>query len=348
MSGGIDSTAVVSLMKKAGQQKIRTLAVTFPGNELDESYFAKKAAEKYGVEHTVYPLTEKEVLDDIEKFITVIDQPTIDGLNTWFVSKAASGIGLKVVMSGLGGDELFGGYSTFRYLPSMELINRIPFSRYAGKAAAPFVKNLIPAKAHQYLKNTEEEEAAYKLFRDLFTEEEIKILFDESRPGFSQPVNNNHNNSDTSFAGRHNTLKYVSFLETTNYMANQLLRDSDMFSMCHSLELRVPFVDDRLYAAVLKYIDKGYDKNNPKKMLVDAVGDLPSEIVNRRKMGFTFPFDAWLRNGQLGVMVNDFIGSANSILNKKGVQDILRRFNSGKVHWSRLWALFVLSRFLKD
>lgn len=349
LSGGIDSTSIVSLMKQAGQQKIKTISVTFPGSSLDESHFANLAVRKYDVDHTEYPLTEDEVINDIEFFFEAVDQPTVDGLNTYFVSKAASDLGLKVVMSGLGGDELFGGYSTFRYIPILEFINRIPFSGLAIKAAAPFVKNFVPTKAHEYLKNSDEENASYRLFRGLFTGEEINELYNGSLSSDFQQLTHEHRFSSgvyhLTFITRHSALKYVSYLETTNYMANQLLRDSDTFSMCHSLELRVPFVDDRLFSVVLKYIDKGYDKNNPKRMLIDAVGDLPEEIINRKKMGFTFPFDEWMRNGKLGGLVKENIISGNNSFNKKGVEDLIRKFNAGKVHWSRLWALFVLNKF---
>ncbi len=346
LSGGIDSTSVVSLMRKAGQQNIRTISVSFPGNKLDESSFAKIAAEKYGVDHTEYPLTETEVMNDIDKFFCAIDQPTIDGLNTYFVSKAAASLGLKVVMSGLGGDELFGGYSSFRYIPQMEVINKIPFSGIAMKMLTPFIKHIIPSKAVEYMKNSGEDTASYKLFRDLFTNEELKSLgrndYYESALQDEESLPSIYHST---FITRHSALEYVSYLETTNYMANQLLRDSDIFSMCHSLELRVPFVDDRLYSVVLKYIDKGYNKNHPKRMLVDAVGDLPEEIINRKKMGFTFPFDEWMRNGKLGGMVKDNIISGNNSFSKKGVEDLIVKFDKGKVHWSRLWALFVLNQF---
>ena len=348
LSGGIDSTSVISLMKNAGNRKIRTLSVTFPGSRLDESLFAKKAAEKYNIEHTEYPLTEADVLNNIENFFSAADQPTIDGLNTYFVSKAAADLGLKVVLSGLGGDELFGGYSTFRYIPTLEFINRIPFSSLAVKAAAPFVKNLVPSKAHEYLKNSDEEKASYKLFRGLFTNDELKKITNEHLSADRQSFNHydsDFNIYDSTFITRYSALKYVSYLETTNYMSNQLLRDSDTFSMCHSVELRVPFVDDRLYSVILKYIDKGYDKNYPKRMLIDSVGDLPEEIINRKKMGFTFPFDEWMRKGKLGMIVKDSISSGNYRFNKTGVEKLISEFDKGKVHWSRLWALFVLSRF---
>jgi asparagine synthase (glutamine-hydrolysing) len=135
-----------------------------------------------------------------------------------------------------------------------------------------------------------------------------------------------------------NDKQFVCYLETSFYMANQLLRDSDVFSMAHSLELRVPFVDHKLYEAVLPYLDDAYDKNFPKKMLVEAVGDLPDEIVQRPKMGFTFPFEDWIMNGQLKNLINERLKDLDVKLNIEH-----SKLDIDRVHWSRLWALFVIS-----
>jgi asparagine synthase (glutamine-hydrolysing) len=125
-------------------------------------------------------------------------------------------------------------------------------------------------------------------------------------------------------------------------MRNQLLRDSDVFSMAHSLELRVPFVDHLLYGAVLPFLDGGFDRKYPKKMLVDAVGDLPNELVNRPKQGFTFPFADWLMNGQLKDLM---IEGLKDLKNKLSIDH--SSLNISKLHWSRLWALFIASQFQK-
>jgi asparagine synthase (glutamine-hydrolysing) len=351
LSGGVDSTSIVSLMKQIGQEKVRTISVIFPGNKLDESNYARLAANKYDVEHTEYPLTESEVIDDLNKFFDAIDQPTVDGLNTYFVSKAAASLGLKVVMSGLGGDELFGGYPSFKHYRNLNLINQIPASGVLMNAAIPFSKSMLPAKAIEYFRNPQEENSIYKLFRGLFTEEELRIL------GWHSPT---HSENDLSFEEslssnlkskiviRNSPLQYVSFMESTNYMANQLLRDSDVFSMAHSLELRVPFVDNRLYAGVLKYLDNGYNKKYPKKLLTDAVGDIPSELVNREKMGFTFPFADWIMKGEFNDIMKDTLlnGEITRIIDSKAAGELLRKFNEGKVKWSRIWALFILDRFM--
>jgi asparagine synthase (glutamine-hydrolysing) len=136
-------------------------------------------------------------------------------------------------------------------------------------------------------------------------------------------------------------LQYVSMMESCFYMRNQLLRDSDVFSMAHSLELRVPFVDHLLYAAVLPCLDDAYDKNFPKKMLVEAVGEIPLELVNRPKMGFTFPFADWIRNGQLKDLMIESLKKLNNIFT---TDDLL--LTTDKLHWSRSWALYILAQYV--
>ena len=365
LSGGIDSTAIVSLMRQIGHEKIKTISVTFPGDKLDESKYSNIASKKYATNHFEYRLTEDEVINALDKIFNSMDQPTVDGVNTYFVSKAAHSFGLKVVMSGLGGDELFGGYPTFKYIPRIERFLKmkkfLPLSGTLMRLTAEFAKNKIPAKGAEFLKMPDAPNASYRLFRGLFTDEEIarlgitfqnchSELDEECHPelveGHSelclprldgvegQPFN-------------HSPIQSVSFLESTRYMANQLLHDSDVFSLAHSLELRVPFVDHLLYASVLPYLDSGYDASFPKKMLVDAVGDIPDEIVHRPKMGFTFPFASWMKNGKPKNVVKEKLLSNNSLpgLNSSAIEKMFADFEKGKVHWSRVWALIAAQRY---
>lgn len=352
LSGGIDSTAIVSLMRQVGKEKIKTVSIVFPDSKFDESKYSRLAAKRYNTEHIEIPFTEKDLLDDFEYIMSVMDQPTIDGINTYFVSKAAKQAGLKVVLSGLGGDELFGGYPSFNLIPKFQRIKNLPFAKMFMKAAAPLLKNKLPAKAIYYMKNPDEPNAEYKLIRGLFTEQELQTIgwkSDSLQSSIISPQTMDDimtTNEPFSPLGNErmielmNEKQFVCYLETSFYMANQLLRDSDVFSMAHSLELRVPFVDHKLYTTVLPYLDDAYDKNFPKKMLVEAVGDLPDEIVNRPKMGFTFPFEDWIRNGQLKVLMNKRLKDLEVKLNIEHSSLNLR-----KLHWSRLWALFVLSRY---
>ena len=343
LSGGIDSTAIVSMMREVGHQKIKTISVTFPGNKLDESKYSNLAAKKYETDHFEYRLEEKELIDDFEKIIESMDQPTIDGINTYFVSKAAASFGLKVVLSGLGGDELFGGYPSFINIPKYQRIKSLPLARQLMKAASVLAKNQLPAKAIEYFKNPDTPNAEYKLIRGLFTDHELNELgwHSESQMSNVKWQNPKQQMTNDGFS----PLQYVSMMESCVYMRNQLLRDSDVFSMAHSLELRVPFVDHLLYGAVLPYLDSSFDRKFPKKMLVDAVGDLPYEVVNRPKQGFTFPFADWIKSGKIKDSINDTLMSTNSPFDKKEIDNFIKIFESGKLHWSRIWALYIASRF---
>ncbi|MBE7477843.1 MAG: asparagine synthase (glutamine-hydrolyzing) [Ignavibacteriales bacterium] len=370
LSGGIDSTAIVSLMRQTGHDKIKTISVTFPGHQLDESKYSNLAAKKYETNHFEYRLQEDELINDFEKIIEAMDQPTIDGINTYFVSKAAASFGLKVVLSGLGGDELFGGYPSFINIPKYQRIKSLPFSRSLMKIAGTVLKGKIPAKAIEYFKNPNSPNAEYRMIRGLCTDNELRALRWLSEGQTSngkwqmenalQPMTNAQFTNDpmtkdyfsqiviASEAKQSlSPLQYISYLESCNYMRNQLLRDSDAFSMTHSLELRVPFVDHLLYANVLPYLDNGFDKSFPKKMLVDAVSDLPAEIVHRPKQGFTFPFADWIKKGKMKDSINDSLNSSKmkNYFNPQSLLNLNNEFQKNKIHWSRVWAMYVLSRF---
>jgi asparagine synthase (glutamine-hydrolysing) len=354
LSGGIDSTSIVSLMRQIGHEKIKTISVTFPGFIHDEAEYSNIAAQEFETDHHEYRLQEHEIIDELDKIIEGMDQPTIDGINTYFVSKAAKEFGLKVVLSGLGGDELFGGYPSFYNIPKYQRINRLPFAKLAMKAAIPFVKNRLPAKALRYMKEPDRINAEYILVRGLFTDDELSDLgWKNSFPhpfchpelveGSPSVIANPPWREKQSL----NPLQHVSFLESTFYMRNQLLRDSDVFGMAHSIELRVPFVDHHLYGTVLPYLHSSYDRNESKRMLVDAVGDLPNEISNRMKMGFTFPFDVWMRSGKLHNVIKDTLLHKDKFdfIPLAGRKLLLDKFERRKIHWSRVWALQILANF---
>lgn len=360
LSGGIDSTAIVSLMRQAGQEKIKTISVTFPGFVYDEAEFSNVAAQAFGTNHYEYRLQEQEIIDELEKIITVMDQPTIDGINTYFVAKAAKSFGLKVVLSGLGGDELFGGYPSFYKIPRYHRIANLPFAPLAMKAAIPFFKNKLPAKAVQFMKEPKRDNAEYILMRGLFTDDELKELgwkhsyihpfmqFDKGNQNSGIQYRESIKEYAADSKKYLNPLQHVSYLESTFYMRNQLLRDSDVFSMAHSLELRVPFVDHLLYKTVLPYLHYGFDKDETKRMLVNAAGDIPKVISERLKMGFTFPFDVWMRNGKLKEIVKDSLLSDKSLhpFPVETRKYLLNKFENKKIHWSRIWTLFILSKIV--
>ena len=348
LSGGIDSTAVVSLMRQAGQNNIATFSIVFDDQELDESYYSRIAAQTYNTEHHEWRVSRSEFFALKDEFMESMDSPTIDGINTWMVARFARKHGFKVVTSGVGGDEFFYGYNgTFRQLPAlMKYLGAVPsvIKKAALKTMGfPFVKNKNPRKinkAASLLEASPDLGMGYLAYRGLFSKQDIKELI-----------------SDKNFAHEAVSIDMVAFLpelpekaekeqkvsvlETSCYLASQLLPDSDRFSMAHALELRVPLVD-RIVAENLSRIDPKlfYDqKNTPKALLVKAVGDIPDEIVYRKKQGFTLPIGRWTKDEKWE--------PESGLLNKDVCEKINAAFRSGKLHWSRRWGLEVLDRWFR-
>ena len=261
LSAGIDSGALLGLMRDAGQKKIRAITLgfdEFSGTAEDEVPLAAEVAQHYGAEHIVRRVSEQEFRDDLPHILEAMDQPSIDGVNTWFVSKAAKEAGLKVALSGLGGDELFAGYPSFRDIPRWRALYgafaAIPFS---GKLARKLVVALAPSfarrqpKAAGMLEHAASWPGAYLLRRGLFLPHELPTLLgdDMAREGlrrlnYAQSIRMQLTPDPGSNVAR------VGVLEASNYMRNQLLRDADWAGMAHSLEIRVPLVDWQLTKAL--------------------------------------------------------------------------------------------------
>jgi asparagine synthase (glutamine-hydrolysing) len=303
LSSGIDSGALVGLMRDAGQQEIQTVTVAFEefrGTREDEAPIAAEVASRYGTRHTMRVVTEQEFRDDLPRILEAMDQPTIDGLNTWFVSKAARELGLKVAISGLGGDELFGGYSSFRDVPlwvrTFAIPGRIPglgeLTRYL--LTRVFSQSLNP-KAAGLLKYGGNYAGAYLLRRGVFMPWELQAVVgaEIARMGLRRLNPIPHIEAQlkpkpkTSF-GR------IAVLESSLYMRNQLLRDTDWASMAHSLEVRVPLVDVKLLRHVALVSTKS--RSLSKRALGNSPRvPLPRKVIERPKTGFGTPIQAWLQ-----------------------------------------------------
>jgi asparagine synthase (glutamine-hydrolysing) len=305
LSSGIDSGALVGLMRDAGQADIQTVTLAFEefrGRREDEAPMAAEIAAQYGTRHTTRIVTEQEFHDDLPKILDAMDQPTIDGLNTWFVSKAARELGLKVAISGLGGDELFGGYPSFRDVPlcvrSFAVPSRIPgvgdLARWLLTGLSHF-SGIIKPKTPGLLKYGGRYAGAYFLRRGLFMPWELETMVsaDVACRGMRRldPIRlierQMKPEPTTSFAK-------VAVLESSLYMRNQLLRDTDWASMAHSLEVRVPLVDAQLLSHVVPLTTKS--RLLPKQILGNSPSrPLPSKAVERPKTGFGTPVQAWLQ-----------------------------------------------------
>lgn len=306
LSAGIDSSSLVGLMCDAGASDVQTVTLAFDefaGSASDEAPLAEAVARQYGTKHTTRRVGRQEFEQDLPIILQAMDQPSIDGINSWFVSKAAAELGLKVAVSGLGGDELFGGYPSFRDIPRWVAWLRLPGSvpllgRAVRTMSAPLTPYLgVSPKAAGMLELGGTWEGAYLLRRGLFMPWELPALLGEemAREGLRrlQPL---------AWIGAllspmpEREFCRVACLESAIYMRNQLLRDADWAGMAHSLEIRVPLVDSRLLAAAAGLVlhDSGWNKQRlalaPSRPLIEAVAGRP-------KTGFTTPIGEWMSQG---------------------------------------------------
>jgi asparagine synthase (glutamine-hydrolysing) len=290
LSSGIDSTALVALATEAAGGPPRTVTLRFQefaGRSFDEAPLADRFARQLGSDHVTRLVTREEFIADLPKLFDAMDQPTIDGTNTWFVSKAAAEHRLKVAISGLGGDELFGSYPSFRTLPHIVTTARVPF---AAAAAGRLARN---PKAEAVARYGTTWAGAYLLMRGLFLPDDLPSLMgaDAAREGLERLAILDHiggtidPDPGTSF-GR------VAALEASLYMRNQLLRDTDWASMAHSLEVRTPLVDATLLRQIAPLLM--VEKQRCKRHFAESpTTPLPSWLSGRKKTGFTVPLAEW-------------------------------------------------------
>ena len=310
LSAGIDSAAVVAFARESGATDLQTMTLRFAeyrGRDNDEAPLATGLATKYGVPHTIREITREEFYSELPKIFTAMDQPSVDGLNNFFISKAAAGLGLKVALSGTGGDELFGGYTSFRDIPRWMPITSI-LSRFRALSEGVYRLNRtlarrsrhISPKMGEILRHGSSYAGAYLVKRGRFLVEELPDVLpaDVAAEGLERlqilDVIEKTVSPDpgTPYAR-------VAALESSLYLRNQLLRDMDWASMAHSLEVRVPLVDAHLLQRVAPVLV--HRRGRGKGVLADAPRPpLPAAIRVRRKTGFTLPIREWLEKENAG------------------------------------------------
>ena len=302
LSGGIDSSAVVGLMSEVQQQPVKTFTIVFNEEEFSEAKYARIIAKKFNTDHHEFHLKPKDFLDELPLALKALDHPSGDGPNSYIVSRITRENGITMALSGLGGDELFAGYPVFsRYLKikDKQWLWKTPHAirKLAGTALTAAKPGITSNKAKQLLELMNVDLAnAFPLFRQVGNPETIQSLLRLQR----MPADQIKRVLQTQLNGKASalpSLSQVSIAEITTYMQNVLLRDTDQMSMAVALEVRVPFLDYKLVEYVLGIPDQFKKPVSPKKLLVDSLkGLLPDEIVNRKKMGFEFPWEAWLKN----------------------------------------------------
>ncbi|GAB1460114.1 asparagine synthase (glutamine-hydrolyzing) [Thauera sp.] len=304
LSAGLDSSTLVGLAREASPARLRTLTLSFDdlqGTQHDECPAASLIARHLDVDHTCIVLSAGEQEDELDRFFAAMDQPTIDGINTWFVSRAARQAGLKVALSGLGGDELLGGYATFAELPRLRARAQGSLWRHAPSLYRD-VHRLLgarlgwPPNAAGIPGCGTDPEGAYHLLKGVFMPWELDGVLDADalREGLHALAEKDAAHIET-LAGL-NDFGQVASLESVRYMRNQLLRDTDWVSMSHSLEIRVPLVDHVLSEALLGLAASGRLGAGKSMLPRTLARGLPDEILNRPKSGFVVPTWRWLRH----------------------------------------------------
>jgi asparagine synthase (glutamine-hydrolysing) len=309
LSSGVDSAALLGLMRDAGQRDIQAITLgyeEFRGRSEDEVPLARAAAAQYGARHTVRIVTRDEFRADLPKIIEAMDQPTIDGINTWFVGKAAHEQGLKAAISGLGGDELVGGYPSFRDIPRWVRLVRlsafVPFLGDVLRWSLATLNDLVPLahpKVSGFVKYAGSYAGAYLLRRGVFMPWELSDLMDEPflREGLRRLDPVNHIAAELE-PEPGTAWGKVAALEACLYLRNQLLRDADWAGMAHSLEVRLPLVD----ATLLQETAASFVSLTPtagKRLLANAPRvALPGPVQARAKTGFATPIERWLNDDE--------------------------------------------------
>jgi asparagine synthase (glutamine-hydrolysing) len=353
LSGGIDSSAVVALMSEVSDQPVDTFSVTFSEEEFDESRYSNLIAEKFNTRHTSVQLSPQDFLDELPNALQAVDSPTGDGINTYVVSKATRKAGITVALSGLGGDELFAGYSYFfNWIKTQKgLLPKIPklFRKPLAHALSSSSRSKHQRMADILNSDTLDLAGIYPMFRQVMSKQTAHLYYrNGSEESTIQRVLNEKRSAINDFP----LLSQLSIAELLGYTQNVLLKDTDQFSMASALEVREPFFDYLLVEYVLRIPDQIKFPKYPKSLLVESISPLlPDEIVHRRKKGFVLPWEHWMRNE-----LKDFCKSRLDSLEERGI------FQSGKlskkwdtfiggskgVLWSEFWHLIVLSTWLED
>jgi asparagine synthase (glutamine-hydrolysing) len=328
LSGGIDSS-IITLLTNQQHQNLKTVSIFFNENAYDESSYQNAVAAKIQGEKFAHLVKQQDFNEYLPQIINAMDMPTTDGINSWFISKYAHDDGLKAVLSGIGADELFGGYPSFKRIKHVGLLRRLPKSLFSAARyfKADRYKKLSYLQHDHYL-------ADYLLLRGIFVPDDIAKILDADVKQVDEVLF-----GDCSYPPIKNyNQQLASDFETNLYMQNQLLRDTDIMSMSHGLEVRVPFLDEEFKKVVENIAPQiRFDNHPPKKLLIDSFKDiLPETVWNRPKMGFSFPLQQWMK--QHADISNE------SLYTNKTAKSIIKQFKNDGVHWSKAFMLYQLNK----
>jgi asparagine synthase (glutamine-hydrolysing) len=361
LSSGLDSTALATLASRT-QSGIHTFTVVFPDAKFSEAEIARRTAKRLGTDHRELEISDREMVTRLDEAVAAFDQPSMDGVNTYFVSWAARQAGLKVALSGLGSDEIFGGYESFNRTASVA--RAAALSRFAPRSLRSVSSGAMvslggfltsPDAVRKGLASFIQPDAlphAYLYTRLLFTPQIVASELGNGADSWKELAWWRWFDDAASQARSMDDFSGVCWMESRSYLVNTLLRDTDAMSMKHSLEVRVPFLDSPLFEYVLALPEtQKRGMARPKELLIAALGDLlPEEIVTQKKRTFTFPWEYWLR-GAMGAQVAAGLADWSEVLESEIQGEFALKtwndFLSGRTSWSRPWSLFVMNEWVK-
>lgn len=326
LSGGIDSSILTIIADRYQGAQLNSLSINLEETDYTEKKYQEMVIKNMKGSHNEFFINYKEFIKNFDTIVNSMDQPSTDGINSWFVSKYAKENGLKAVLSGLGGDELFGGYPSFQRMPTLNWIKKAPSTliRSVGNHPNNRYKRL-------YYLSYDNPIGEYLFLRGFYSPPVIASILDVNLKQIDDLINDFPiNNQVTSLTGGNR----ASWFETNFYMQNQLLKDTDYMSMSHGVEVRVPFLDQDLISITLKIDPKiKFSSKTHKILLIEAFKDvLPEPVWNRKKMGFSFPFQEWMARCEK-------ISSPDKYKNKTA-KKLMNEFHKGKLHWSSAFALY--------
>jgi asparagine synthase (glutamine-hydrolysing) len=357
LSSGIDSAAIGALMRRVGARDLTALTIGFEAEQFDESDASRITAERLGIPHRILRLPATEMAASLDHAIWAMDQPTVDGMNTYWVCRAAAEAGCKVALSGQGGDELFGGYESLIWFERFSQMARWMKPMPRGAFRALLDRPVLPFRARKisYLFGADDPFVAAQLaVKVLFLASDVHSLLN---PEFAQ-------NSRESEAEEHLTywakqvngaplLDKIAYMDIETHLLPRLLRDGDSMSMAHSLEVRPVFLDHKVVEQVLAL--PASIRLQKKRLLLAATRELYpdglyEELISRPKRTFTFPFAHWLAH-DLRATINETFQDdrlrRTGLLNPAAVVPLWQQYlrSPASVGWSRIWSLFVLQRW---
>jgi asparagine synthase (glutamine-hydrolysing) len=354
LSGGIDSSALVSAATSIGAADLQTFTVGFDG-PASEAVAAQTIASQFGTTHHPLVVAGADVLRDLPTILERLDSPTIDGINSYYVARAVAESGIKAVLSGTGGDELFGGYPSFTRVPRATAARRTigPLWPAVAPVAGWFLPERLGARWRHFAAADGGLVESYRVQRGFLMPEELSALAgpalaDEAESGDAAARIAAVERERLEPHGQEQAVASIARMETRFYLESQLLRDIDAMSMAHGLEVRVPFVDHELLDAVWPELGFHPGMLTHKQLLHGTLArPLPEAIVQRPKQGFILPFERWLA-GDLAPAVRDGLDrlAAGGWIRQDAPDRLLTEWRGGVVHWSRPWGLSVLGHFL--